>query len=186
MIVEKWMVALLSLGCFASFAWAVKGHFRSRHRVPVGMRVISVASLAAMAWYLGRLIRGDLVAYWPAALALIGAAAILFWWAVRTTRTQRLTLAFDDDSPQFLQQRGPYRWIRHPFYASYIVFWSATSLATPGMAPWIIPVGFGVTYAVAARREEQKFRASSLASDYELYRSNTGMLLPLGRWRPRA
>ena len=175
-------LAVLSVACFGSFAWAVKGHFRSQGPVPTGMRLISVASLASMAWFLERLLFDDLASSWMIAAAMIAAAFILFWWAVRTTKPRRLTLAFDDDLPSFLHRRGPYRWVRHPFYAAYVLFWVATSLATPGVLPWVVPVGFAVIYVVAARKEERKFETSPLALEYVRYRSQTGMLLPL-RWR---
>ncbi len=177
------IVILMSLACFGSFAWAVKGHFRIQEAVPPGMRAISVASLTAAAWLLGRLLVGGVVPYWPVAAATLAIAFTLFWWSVRTTRPQRLSLAFDDDVPSFLHRGGPYRWIRHPFYASYVLFWIATSLATPGALSWIVPVGFGATYVAAATKEERKFTASSLAAEYARYRSHTGMLLPLRWWR---
>lgn len=178
----NWIMAVLSVVCFGSFAWAVKGHFRSRGSVPNGMRVISVASLASMAWFLERLLVDAQTSYWPLAAAMIVVALGLFWWTVRTTNLRRLTLAFDDDRPTFLHQQGPYRWVRHPFYASYILFWIATSLATPGFLPWIVPVCFVAIYVVAAKKEENKFEASSLGHEYARYRSDVGMLLPFS-WR---
>ncbi len=175
-------MAVLCVACFGSFAWAVKGHFRSRGSAPTGMRVISVASLASMAWFLERLLVDDLASYWVIAAAMVVVAFGLFWWTVRTTELRRLTLAFDDDQPTFLNRQGPYRWIRHPFYASYILFWIATSLATPGVLSWVVPVCFMAIYVVAATKEESKFEASSLAPEYSRYRSCTGMLLPFS-WR---
>lgn len=182
MTTGNWIMVLLSLVCFGSFAWAVRGHFRTQGTVPSGMRAISVASLIAMAWSLGRLLVGNVVPYWPVAAATVAIAFVLFWWSVKTTIPRRLTLAFDDDLPSFLHRGGPYRWIRHPFYASYILFWIATSLATPGALAWIVPVGFGAAYVMAANKEERKFGVSCLAAEYACYRSRTGMLLPLRWW----
>ncbi|MGI4977736.1 MAG: methyltransferase family protein [Janthinobacterium lividum] len=178
----NWSMAVLSVVCFGSFAWAVKGHFRSRGPVSNGMRLISVASLASMAWFLKRLLVAHMASRWPLAAALIVVALGLFWWTVRTTARRRLTLAFDDDQPTFLHRHGPYRWVRHPFYASYILFWLASSLATPGLLPWAVPVCFVAIYIVAATKEEGKFETSSLGMEYARYRSETGMLLPF-RWR---
>lgn len=179
---DNWSMAVLSMVCFGSFAWAVKSHFRSRGPVPNGMRVISVASLASMVWLLERLLVDHLVSYWPFAAGMIVVALGLFWWAVRTTDRRRLTLAFDDDRPTFLHRHGPYRWMRHPFYASYILFWLATSLATPDLLPWAVPVCFVAIYVVAASKEESKFETSPLSAEYTRYRSDTGMLLPFS-WR---
>lgn len=178
-------MAVLCVACFGSFAWAIKGHFRSRGPVPAGMWVISVASLVSMAWFLERLLVEDLASYWAVAAAMVVAAIVLFWWTVRTTELQRLTLAFDDDQPTFLHRQGPYRCIRHPFYASYVLFWIATSLATPGVLPWVVPMCFAAIYVVAATKEERKFETSPLASEYGLYRARTGMMLPSRWWRPK-
>lgn len=177
----NWIMAVLSMACFGSFAWAVKGHFRSRGPVPNGMRIISIVSLASMAWFLERLLVDHLASYWLLAAAMTIVAFGLFWWTVRATNRRRLTLAFDDDQPTFLHRQGPYRWVRHPFYASYILFWLASSLATPSLLPWIVPVCFMAIYVVAAMKEESKFEASFLGQEYAWYRSEVGMLLPF-KW----
>jgi protein-S-isoprenylcysteine O-methyltransferase Ste14 len=86
--------------------------------------------------------------------------------------------AFSDDTPQFLLRHGPYRYVRHPFYASYLLFWVGTAVTTAGWLPWLVPFGMLLLYARAATGEEQKFARSDLAQAYETYRQNTGMFLP--------
>jgi len=176
---EGWIVALLSLACFGSFAWAVKGHFRSEQSVSLGMQILSLASILGMAWFLFRVEQGDLISSWPVAVIPMIIALPLFWSAILATRRRRLTLAFERDIPSFVQQNGPYRWIRHPFYTAYILFWIATSLVTIGFIHWIVPAILVITYITAARREERKFARSVLAQSYQVYRDRTGMLLPL-------
>jgi protein-S-isoprenylcysteine O-methyltransferase Ste14 len=174
------LLALLVPGftCFAAFSWAVKGHFQSVGTIPEGMRLTSLLSLAGFAWFLIRLFVSTASTSWPAAVALFIAALLVFGWTLRATRTDRPTLAFADDTPQFLLRHGPYRYVRHPFYASYLLFWAGTALATPGWLPWLVPAVMLTLYYRAAASEEQKFARSDLAQAYETYRQRVGMFLP--------
>jgi protein-S-isoprenylcysteine O-methyltransferase Ste14 len=178
-------IALLTaISYFVSLSWGVRGHFRLAGRMELGMRLTTILTLAAFAWFLFDRFeaargRGTI----PAAADIAGtiltiANLVLFWWAVRVTRTRRLTLAFSTDEPDFLNTAGPYAWVRHPFYISYVTFWLATALESPGWAHWIVPVGMAGLYARAARMEEAKFASSRLAAQYEAYKKKAGMIVP--------
>jgi protein-S-isoprenylcysteine O-methyltransferase Ste14 len=102
----------------------------------------------------------------------------LFWWAIRANSAARLSAAFSPDVPIHLVKDGPYRFIRHPFYCSYVLAWSAGTIATAKW--WLIPtlaVMAGI-YWRAASSEEEKFSRSSLAGEYERYRARTALLVP--------
>ncbi len=174
------LLALLVPGfaCFAAFSWAVKGHFQSVGHIPEGMRLTSLLSLAGCAWFLWRLFTGPAGPAWPVGTALFIAAFLLFVWTIRATNTDRPTLAFADDTPHFLLQHGPYRYVRHPFYASYLLFWVGTALASRGWLPWLVPVVMLTLYVRAATGEERKFARSDLAHAYETYRQSVGMFVP--------
>jgi protein-S-isoprenylcysteine O-methyltransferase Ste14 len=171
-------VLVPSFVCFAAFSWAVKGHFQSVGHIPEGMRLTSLLSLAGFAWFVWRLFSVPANVLWPAAVALFIAALLVFGWTLRATHIDRPTLAFADDTPQFLLRHGPYRLVRHPFYASYLLFWVGTALATPGWLPWLVPIVMLTLYARAATGEEQKFARSDLAQAYETYRQSVGMFVP--------
>lgn len=179
------LLALAGVACFGSFAWAVKGHFRSLDRPPRGMQMISILSIAAVGWFLLRIEASPPGRFWPLALAMMAGAQAMFWWAVATTRVQRLTLAFETDTPAFLYKTGPFRYVRHPFYGIYLLFWTSTSIATSQIVAWIVPLTFALVYFLAARREEDKFAHSALAEYYQRYRIRTGMFFPAGLWRTR-
>ena len=73
---------------------------------------------------------------------------------------------------------GPYRFVRHPFYVSYIVFWAGWSLAI-----WSVIVLFPfailiVIYVFAARMEERLFAGTQMADQYAAYRQRTGFFWP--------
>jgi protein-S-isoprenylcysteine O-methyltransferase Ste14 len=81
---------------------------------------------------------------------------------------------------------GPYRRIRHPFYASYVLFFLASLLMMP---TW--PVLVTVLYLFAminytAAREEAEL-VEKFGSEYEAYLADTGRFFPrLGCWNRRA
>jgi protein-S-isoprenylcysteine O-methyltransferase Ste14 len=113
-----------------------------------------------------------------AAIAVLAASVALFLWAAWTNRTRKLALAFAAATPQHVQTGGPYRLVRHPFYASYLVAFLAGALAA--WTPWLVPaIGVGIlTYWRAAREEERAFARSGLAEAYRRYARRVGMFLP--------
>ena len=172
------LIGCAGLLTFLSFSWAVQKHFRHQEHMTWQMKVLSALSLAALAWFGWRVIDGSLAVTWPFAILLFAVALAIFFWAIGTTRRQPPTLAFEDDKPSMLYRNGPYRYVRHPFYLSYITFWIGTAVATLDLLPWLVPLVMLLLYADAARREEQKFANSELARAYAEYREQAGMFLP--------
>jgi protein-S-isoprenylcysteine O-methyltransferase Ste14 len=105
-------------------------------------------------------------------------ALALFWWAISANASRPLSAAFSPDPPAHLMDEGPYRFIRHPFYCSYLLTWTAGVVATAQL--WLLPTlaVMLVIYVRAATIEEQKFTDSPLAETYENYRTRTGRFLP--------
>jgi protein-S-isoprenylcysteine O-methyltransferase Ste14 len=171
------IVGIFGFACFAAFSWGVKGHFRSTGAMPPGMKLTSALSMAGFAWFLWHLTAG--VSYaWPVTLALFSGALCIFFWAILATRHTPPTLAFDTDQPSFLLHHGPYRFVRHPFYLAYLMFWVGTAAAAQTLLAWAAPVIMTALYFHAATREEQKFATSDLSAAYAAYRSQAGMFLP--------
>jgi protein-S-isoprenylcysteine O-methyltransferase Ste14 len=75
-------------------------------------------------------------------------------------------------------QDGPYRFVRHPFYACYLLTWAAGAIATGRVSLMFTFLTMLVIYASAARMEERKFEGSPLATSYRRYRARTGMFVP--------
>lgn len=112
------------------------------------------------------------------ALAVFAAALALFAWAARTNQGRKLGLAFGAAEPDHLQTAGPYRFVRHPFYASYVLAFVGGALAA-GSAWVVAPMLVGaMTYWRAAREEEAAFAASPLRERYRRYARRVGMFLP--------
>lgn len=162
---------------FAAFSWGVKAHFRSTGAMPLGMKITSLLSLTLFLGFLWNLREGA-AAVWPLAIVLYTAALAVFAAAILASKHTPPTLAFDTDSPNFLLKHGPYRYVRHPFYLAYILFWVGTAVAVHSLAGWLAPLVMTALYAEAATREERKFAGSALAPAYAAYRAQAGMFWP--------
>lgn len=183
---ETFIQCLLQGPVIALFVWnivlfsmALRSSFSRPDGVPGRMRMLALCGTAAT------LADGILLClakphHWQlvAGLALLIASQVLLRAAIRATTRSKLSLAFSDDAPVNLNQSGPYRFIRHPFYTAYSLAWLAAALATAHPAAFTALVVMVCFYRVAARREEKKFLNSPLADTYRRYQKSTGMFLP--------
>jgi protein-S-isoprenylcysteine O-methyltransferase Ste14 len=177
-----WIGLTLFALCLASFAWGLAKFFiRPDGRTPALMQVLGMLGIIAP------LIQGYLIAMHPAdglvrqiaGLAGFAGSLLLFWAAVRAARASAtLAIAFSGASPRRLITAGPYRWIRHPFYTSYLLCWIASCLFTTSAAAWLVPLIMFAFYWHAASGEERVIAAGPLAAEYAAYRRRTGMFLP--------
>ncbi|MDP1570947.1 MAG: methyltransferase [Vicinamibacterales bacterium] len=113
-----------------------------------------------------------------AGLALYASGLALFFWAQETVKANPPMLAFADDPPSAPCVTGPYRIVRHPFYAALMLTWVAGAVAVASV--WLLAIAAGMTtlYVVAARREEAQYLRSGYAEAYAAYRARTGMFVP--------
>ncbi len=104
---------------------------------------------------------------------------VLFVWAAHTTRRDKLTYIMADDLPNKLYREGPFAYVRHPNYTSYILSFIAMALSTERWATGLLRAAVvAAMFAHAARQEERKFEKSRLAVEYARYRKVTGMFFP--------
>jgi Phospholipid methyltransferase len=149
------LLRLFQLGREGAFSrhWRdAAGHETDRRRKPARL---SQFPLAAAPWR-------RVLAYRGAALR--PRALWLFVWTIRATRSTPPTLAFATDAPAILFCHGPYRYVRHPFYLSYILFWIGTAVSAAGPGTWAVPLVMGALYFQGASREERKFARSALGA----------------------
>ena len=178
MMMERLTVLAFGAACFLAFTWAMLGHFRSDGPMPLGMRVIGATSLGGMAVFTWSVCTEQLSQAWPVTPILSAASLASFAWAVRATRNAGFAFAFAATKPSVLVVSGPFHYVRHPFYASYLTFWFATCFATMSSACWVGPLILSACYILAARREEHLMARSDLGADYASYASRTGMFVP--------
>jgi protein-S-isoprenylcysteine O-methyltransferase Ste14 len=75
---------------------------------------------------------------------------------------------------------GPYRYVRHPIYLSYVLQMTALLVAHGSPLALVLVTGHFALTVYRARLEEERLAAHS--EDYRAYRAKTGFLLP--RFRP--
>lgn len=171
-------VSALSVGVVGLYSWSLRGHFASEKMPPGALLISGVVTVTAMlflflTWTLPQPAWAQV-----AGLTLEVAATALFFAAIKASRQARLRFAFDDVHPHSLVTEGPYGYVRHPFYVSYILFWIGWALAVSSL--WaVLPVLILVAlYIVAARTEEKNFARTPLAVDYAAYAARVGFFWP--------
>ena len=127
---------------------------------------------ASMAWSSIALPAG---ARWSGVGLAMMTAGLLIW----TLRSlgPNLTDTVVTREAHTLVTRGPYRWVRHPFYDCVAVFVVAISLM---MANWFVIASGMLMFALLAirsRTEEQKL-LERFGEPYRAYRAATGRFLP--------
>jgi protein-S-isoprenylcysteine O-methyltransferase Ste14 len=178
---QVWLDALISvlgIAIVLQYTWSLRAHFASA-KVPRGTMLISaVVVLSLVSYlYLQWSVEQPLLAQVAGALLMLLSLG-LFWAAIFASREARLLLAFDEKKPHGLVAIGPYRYVRHPFYLSYLIFWTGW-LVGSWQAIGVLPLGIIVAiYVTAALGEEKKFETSPLAEQYREYRKRAGFLWP--------
>lgn len=174
------ILAILLGACLASFGWGMRSFFVQPSGYTSGMKVITACGYVFAALHLGAILLARDVSrerFWLAGF-IYAAGLTLYWWAIAANRERRLSAAFSDDLPTHLIENGPYRLVRHPFYCSYLLVWTAGVIGSGRL--WLlatVAVMLGI-YLRAARAEERKFARCALANEYEAFRSRTGLLIP--------
>ena len=102
--------------------------------------------------------------------------AMLLIWTLRSLGPN-LTDTVVTRAAHTLVTRGPYRWVRHPFYDCMALFMLSTALT---MANWFVLAAGIVGFALLATRsaiEEDKL-LERFGEPYRTYRAATGRFLP--------
>jgi len=86
---------------------------------------------------------------------------------------------------QIVAQGGPYRFVRHPFYAANLLIDQGIALMS-GWAPLIVLLPpWWLSVYVPVMRQEERHLSALFPGDYPTYRARVPMLLPLRRPLPR-
>ena len=148
----------------------------------IGLRLGGVALWAGViafmvdpAWMAWSAMPLPVGARWSGVALTIVTAMVLFW----TLRSlgPNLTDTVVTRAAHTLVTRGPYRWVRHPFYDCMALFMLSISLM---MANWFVIASGILTFALLAirsRTEEQKL-LERFGEPYRAYRASTGRFLP--------
>ncbi len=107
---------------------------------------------------------------------LIACWGLLFVWTFQTLG-KNLTDTVVTRKEHTLVTRGPYRYVRHPFYLAFLVAVVGGSIAT---ANWYLFVSSLIPFAflVARTRIEEQKLVERFGDDYRDYMAKTGRFLP--------
>lgn len=119
---------------------------------------------------------GPILARHPLLLALEIAALALGLWAILTVRIHKVSLIPDVRQGARLVSDGPYRWIRHPMYASILLGALALVLDTPTLARWAIYSVLAVDLLIKLNYEERLLLAAF--PNYAAYQETSKRLIP--------
>jgi protein-S-isoprenylcysteine O-methyltransferase Ste14 len=172
---------LLLLVAFGSFGWAMGCFFTKPSGTNIRIRSIQVLGTAfAVADSVAVLrVQPPRTANIAFGWILYVCASGLFWAAVRATVRSPLSWAFSSDRPVHLVVAGPYRFVRHPFYTSYLLAWLAGVVTTAFTPLGISLVVMAYVFWKASEFEEGKFSKSQLADRYAAYKCKTARFIPL-------
>jgi protein-S-isoprenylcysteine O-methyltransferase Ste14 len=188
----KFLLLGISILNFACYLWSVIGIFKSTpERDSTMYNLLKVITVALWISLSAAIVRTDLgestyIVLVVVQLLLFG----MFWNNVRIVRSNGFSVVFSKDIPEKIVTKGIYRYVRHPYYTTYILCYASLSIGCSDFISTLLCVGIVLVYYRAARFEEAKFGSSNLALAYESYKSQTGMFFPkvrIIRWRkPRA
>lgn len=172
------VVTLLGVATIGQYVWSTRAHFRSQKMASGAVAVSIAVIVTALLFLVLTWTRVQPVQAHLSGIAVMLASMVLFWWAIIASRKAQLRFAFDPENPHGLVTDGPYRYLRHPFYTSYVIFWVGWAIATASWEAAIPVVILVILYVKAALMEEEKFANSPLAVDYAAYRERTGFFWP--------
>lgn len=98
-----------------------------------------------------------------------------------TLGTHRIPIALwhqDNDAPKHIVTYGAYRWIRHPFYASFLLALLGALVFCPQVGTLATFVQGLVILNITAAREEKRLSASEFGDEYGEYMRRTGRFWP--------
>jgi len=101
-----------------------------------------------------------------------------------TLGTHRIPIALwhqNNDAPKNIVTWGAYGHIRHPFYASFLLFFIGGLLFVPGVLTVVALVYGFIILNLTAAREEKRLSGSEFGQEYVDYIARTGRFFP--RWK---
>jgi protein-S-isoprenylcysteine O-methyltransferase Ste14 len=111
---------------------------------------------------------------------LVGLVALItFFWVLRSLG-QNFSTSLTINKDQTLVTRGPYQWVRHPMYTSFVLLWVGYFLLS---ANWFIGLTgvLGFVWAIVVRTpKEEQMMINRFGDEYISYIKRTERYLP--RW----
>jgi protein-S-isoprenylcysteine O-methyltransferase Ste14 len=105
-------------------------------------------------------------------------AVMLYEWTRRTVVDRNFYVGLAGEVPPAVCDAGPYQYVRHPFYLSYMVAFVAVAVAFPSfIVSGVCLLNIGL-FVYMALDDERELLASTLGADYRAFRGRVGMFVP--------
>jgi protein-S-isoprenylcysteine O-methyltransferase Ste14 len=105
-------------------------------------------------------------------------SVVLYEWTRRTVHGRIFYTGLGGEVPEMVCEQGPYRYVRHPFYMSYMIAFLGMVSAFPGsVTETLCLLNIGLLVYIAFD-DERVLARSRLAADYAAYKIRAGMFLP--------
>lgn len=180
-----WILGAAAGGAIAFFLVGLTSYFERKDSKPAWIRLAHHSGQALTLGHFASVLifkpRSD--AFAVAGIVMYTTAVAVMLASIEAADRTRLQRSFvDHPLPERLITEGPYRWVRHPFYLSYMIGALAPAVAVQNPFVIVISLMMIAMVVVAAFREERVWLASPKADAYREYQRHTGMFLPfLGR-----
>ncbi len=117
----------------------------------------------------------------------VGSAALVVLWLVHRALGENFTTSVLPKESHVLVRTGPYRWVRHPMYGSYLVLFVAAFLITGNVVIGIAGTAIILSLMTIRLRREEAFLIQRFGEEYLLYSARTPRFFPSlnPRWHVR-
>jgi protein-S-isoprenylcysteine O-methyltransferase Ste14 len=105
-------------------------------------------------------------------------AVMLYEWTRRTVIDAHFYVGLAGEVPPAVCDVGPYQYVRHPFYLSYMVAFVGVAVAFPSLVvASVCALNIGL-FVYMAIDDERTLLGSAIAADYQAHRRRVGMFVP--------
>lgn len=181
-----WLLAGAAAAAVTFFAVGLTSYFERTPRPPSVLAAHYTSMLLALLHVAGALLlplRADPIV--AIAIVMYTVSILLYLSAIETAQRSRVRLQrsfIDHPLPERLLTDGPFKWVRHPFGAGYLLGALAAPLAVDSGWMIVIALPLVAMTVYAAVRDERAWLASPRGDEYRAYRRRTGMFIPfIGR-----
>jgi protein-S-isoprenylcysteine O-methyltransferase Ste14 len=177
----------LCLVLVAPFQWFTVAGAKTFQRSPLGEAGATLGLVSFLSGTLTILWTGLFhILPWQRALpgALFAILAItLYEWSRRTILGRNFHVALAGEVPDAVATSGPYTYMRHPIYTSYLLAFVGMAVAIPTLLAAVVCALNAILFVYMALDDERTLASSPLATAYDAYKARTGTLLLLPRRR---
>ena len=166
------------IGVGVWFATAQAKFSQSSKAQPMLFIMVGCSLVATLATLVATIFDAVPVSRIMATVATTTLCVFIIKWAFRSINKGNLGLVFSGVVPSQVIQHGPYRYVRHPLYLAYSMFWLGCVVISASMIVGVAASIVIILYVIAARAEERDLMSSSLGEGYAMYRERTGLIIP--------